>query len=216
MKKILCLVCLELTFCHKPDAVLNNNIGTPITVAVVSQVLARGVNLTNWFNDYSDQAQFGTRFSLADLQRIKAEGFTFIRLPIGTPLLFQETNPGQLLQINLNYVDEAVQNAINAGLAVVLDPVHNSTDGLEIKFATVSGYSDKLASFWKSVAKYFSKYPVDKIFFEVYNEPHVASNGTLSLSKSWWWPVQEKCIRAIREVTINHYIVAGAEGWNGR
>lgn len=216
MKRIICLACLTLTFCHKADVVIHNNIGTPITVAVVSQSLAKGVNLSNWFNDYSDPSQYNTHFSLTDLQRIKAEGFTYVRIPIGSPVLFQESNPGQLNPVYLPAVDAAVQNAINSGLAVVLDAFHNSNDDLETKFATVSGYAGKLASYWKSVATYFSKYPTDKIFFEVFNEPHVASNGTLTLSKSWWWPVQEKCIQGIRQATINHYIIAGAESWNSR
>src|SRR5258706_6039848 len=212
------LICLALTFCHKPEtpAPINNNVGTPISAAVVQQILAKGINLSNWFNDYSDIRQYDNRFSASDMQRIKAEGFTYIRLPIGTPVLFFESTPTQLNQTNLKRVDAAVQNAINAGLAVVLDAVHNSNDGFEIKLATASGYADKVAAYWQSLATYFSKYDTDKIFFEIYNEPHVASSGALTISKGWWWPMQLKFIKAIRQVTANHYIIAGAEGWNNR
>jgi hypothetical protein len=218
MKKLPWLTCLALTFCNNGDAPapVNNNIGTPIAVDAVKQVLAKGINLTNWFNDYSDYAQFDTRFSASDMLRIKAEGFTYIRLPIGTPVLFIESNPSQLNQTNLKKIDAAVQNAVNAGLAVVLDAVHNSNDGLEIKLATVSGYADKVATYWGSLATYFSKYETDKIFFEVYNEPHVASSGAVAIAKTWWWPMQQRFVKAIRLATANHYIIAGAEGWNNR
>jgi aryl-phospho-beta-D-glucosidase BglC (GH1 family) len=216
MKRSIWLVCLWLACCHKPEEVIDNNVGTPIGVDAVRQVLAKGVNLTNWFNDYSDPTQFGTRFSAADMVRIKAEGFTYIRLPIGSPLLYQDNVPDQLNAINTKYVDAAVQRALDAGLAVVLDAVHDSNDNLESKVASLPGYSDKMAKFWGALAKYFSKYRTDQLFFEVWNEPHVASDGGAPVSKTWWWPVQEKCIKAIRRITANHYIIVGAEAWNSR
>ncbi len=213
-----CVVILIVLSCKHDDtpAPVNNNVGTPITSAQAAQALARGVNLTNWFNDYSDPAQFDNRFTAADMQRIKAEGFTYIRLPIGSPWLFSETASGNVTEGNVKKVDAAVKIAIDAGLAVVLDPLHNSTDALEIKLASAAGYTDKIASYWKSLASYFSKYETDKIFFEVYNEPHVASSGALHITKAWWWPIQLKFIQAIRSVTLNHYIIAGAESWNSR
>ena len=61
---------------------------------------------------------------------------------------------------------------------------------------------------------FFKKYPADKIYFEVYNEPHASAAGITAQGFDWWRPVQEKMIQAIREATADHYIIAGGEGWN--
>jgi endoglucanase len=42
--------------------------------------LAKGINLSNWFNDYSDPSQYSNRFSTATLQLIKTKGFTYVRI----------------------------------------------------------------------------------------------------------------------------------------
>ena len=212
------LILLVILFasCEKPTEIINNNIGTPITAETARKALAKGINLENWFNDYSSASQYSTRFNSVDMARIKALGFTYVRLPIATNVLFQANNPSQLTAINLAYVDNAVKIIIDAGLAVVFDGIHNSDETFEKNLATSAGYDEKAIAYWKALAQYFSKYPTDKMYFEVYNEPHVGTSKFNDLNVTWWWPVQLKLVRAIRQVTANHYIIAGAEGWNGR
>jgi aryl-phospho-beta-D-glucosidase BglC (GH1 family) len=178
-----------------------------------TRLLAKGINLSNWFNDYSDPGQFTSRFSDATLQLIKASGFTYVRLPIGATILFNPSNPTGLNSTNLAKIDKAVQNCINAGLAVTINlhPWQNNIDSL---LANDPLYVNKIADYWKSVSAYFKKYPVNKIFFEVLNEPHASAAGLTSQDFGWWKPVQERIIDAIRESTTEHYIIAGGEGWN--
>ena len=179
--------------------------------------LSKGINLSNWFNDYSDPAQFGTRFSAADFQKIKALGFTHVRIPIGSTILYQESNPSQLNTRNLAFVTDAIKKATDAGVAVVIDPLHECCDEfVEKKLATDATYVTRIAAYWKAVAGQFKSYPADKVFFEVFNEPHVAtSKAVAGIAPAWWLPVQEKLAQAIREVDTNHYIIVGGEGWNG-
>jgi endoglucanase len=182
-------------------------------VVTQQDVLAKGVNLSNWFNDYSDPSQYATRFSLSTLQLIKSSGFTYVRIPIGVSILFNRDDPSLLNNTNLPYVDAAVHNCISAGLAVTINvhPLTNETDSL---LANNSAFSDTLAIYWKAVAAYFKKYAADSLFFEVYNEPHASAAGLTSQGFSWWQQVQEKMISAIREETQYHNIIAGGEGWN--
>lgn len=177
--------------------------------------LSKGINLSNWFNDFSDPSQFSNRFTDAHFTLLKQLGFTYVRIPIGQFILFQQNNPDVLNPTNLQYVEAAVQNAIDHGLAVTLN-YHTASDGFEMTLPTNTENQNKLARYWKAVANHFKKYPVDKMFFEVYNEPHVASNGSLSnsITKSWWAPAQRKLINAIRSVTPDHFIIVGGEGWN--
>jgi len=179
----------------------------------VTDPLAKGVNLSNWFNDYSDPGQYANRFLMPTLQLIKASGFTYVRIPAGSAILFNASNPSELNTSNLAHVDAAVNRSIQSGLAVTLNlhPWKNDIDSL---LANDADFVNKLAVYWKAIATYFKKYPADKIYFEVLNEPHASAAGLTSQGYSWWRPVQEKIITAIREATADHYIIAGGEGWN--
>lgn len=185
----------------------------PDPVPQKTDALAKGINLSNWFNDYSDPSQFGNHFTDATLQLIKAKGFTYVRIPVGSTILFNPSNPSQLNAANLAYVDAAVNRCINVGLSVTINihPWKNDTDSL---LANDPAFVNRLASYWKAVATYFKKYDTSKIFFEVYNEPHASAAGLTKQGYDWWRPVQQNLIQAIREATSNHYIIAGGEGWN--
>jgi len=206
MKIILPLLLFSLCISCKKHA-------SPPPVITQEDVLAKGVNLSNWFNDYSDPSQYATRFSLSTLQLIKSSGFTYVRIPIGVTILFNPANPSQLNTTNLPYVDAAVNNCIRAGLAVTINvhPLTNETDSL---LANDPAFVDKMAAYWKAVATYFKVYPADQLFFEVYNEAHASAAGLTTQGFSWWQPVQEKMVSAIREVTQEHSIIVGGEGWN--
>ena len=175
--------------------------------------LQKGVNLSNWFNDYSDPNQFSNRFPLSTLQLIKSSGFTYVRIPIGVTILFNAANPAQLNPTNLSYVDAAVDNCIKAGLGVTIN-LHAGQNDADIQLAGDPSFDDKIAAYWKAIANYFKKYSAEKIFFEVYNEPHASAGGLTSQGYSWWQPVQEKMVKAIREATADHYVIVGGEGWN--
>ncbi len=189
-----------------------NNHTTKTTVSNVS-VLSKGINLSNWFNDYSSPAQYTNRFLPATLQLIKQKGFTYVRLPVGSTILFNEANPSVLNIGNLTAVDNAVSACVNAGLGVTINlhPWQNDTDSL---LAALPAYTDKIALYWKALAGYFKKYDTSKIFFEVLNEPHASAGGLTTQGYGWWQPVQGKIIAAIHETAPDHYIVAGGEGWN--
>jgi endoglucanase len=176
--------------------------------------LSKGINLSNWFNDYSAHNQFSNRFTDAHFTLLKQLGFTYVRIPIGQYILFNREKPAELNPVNLQYVESAVQKAINNGLAVTIN-YHTASDEFEKTLPTNIENQDKLATYWKAVVNHFKKYGTREIFFEVYNEPHVASNGSLTgIPKSWWIPVQEKIIKTMRTVAPQHFIIAGGEGWN--
>ncbi|MBI1341322.1 MAG: cellulase family glycosylhydrolase [Terrimonas sp.] len=179
----------------------------------ITAVLSKGVNLSNWFNDYSDPGQFGSRFPKPTLQMIRSKGFTYVRIPIGPNILYNDTDPSQLNTTNLTLVNSAVANCIDAGLAVTLNlhPLLNNFDSL---LSHDNSFVLKVAAYWKAMAAYFKKYPSDKLFFEVYNEPHASAAGLTPQGFSWWQSVQEKMIASIRETTQEHYIITGGEGWN--
>jgi aryl-phospho-beta-D-glucosidase BglC (GH1 family) len=175
--------------------------------------LQKGINLSNWFNDYSDPSKFAIHFTPVHFAKIKQLGFTFVRIPIGNTILFQPDNPSQLKSYNLPFVDSAVKMATDAGLAVVIN-YHPWQEDFEKQMFYDPSKSNELAAYWQSIASYFKKYTNQQIFFEVYNEPHISQSLGVPNLWTWWWPLQEKIIQAIRSAAPKHYIIAGNEGWN--
>jgi endoglucanase len=220
MKRLVFLLSFFIVlFSCKKTKQSNGETGTgPVPLPIITNglppALQRGVNLSNWFNDYSDPAQYTTRFTSSSFQQIKSLGFTYVRVPIGNTILYNSSNPSQLNSANLEKVDIGVKAAIDAGLGVTIN-IHPWKDDMDSTLAADPIMVDKVAAYWKAMTAYFKKYPADKIFFEVYNEPHASSGGLTTKPKTWWTPVQEKLAQAIRQETPEHFIIVGGEGWNG-
>ena len=199
--------------CRKNNSTSNDPGDNYKTDTSYKYPLSKGVNLSNWFNDFSDRTQYSTRFTDEHFALLKQLGFTYVRIPIGQFILFNRDNPSELKEPNLQHVESAVKKAIDHGLAVTLN-YHPASNDFEKTLPSSSASQDKLAEYWKAVANYFKTYSTTQIFFEVYNEPHVASDGSVLYDKKWWTAVQLKLIRSIRSVAPEHFIIAGGEGWN--
>ena len=211
----LAFCCISLfPACKKDDNTTSNDPGVNYrTDTSYRAPLSKGINLSNWFNDYSDASQFPNRFTDDHFALLKQLGFTYVRIPVGQYILFNRNNPSLLNPVNIVHVESAVQNAIDHGLAVTLN-YHPASNEYEKTLPSSTSNQDKIAEYWKAVANHFKKYGITQIFFEVYNEPHVASDGSVPYDRGWWNPVQLKIIRAIRSATADHFIIAGGEGWN--
>lgn len=211
MRKLLFMVVLTSIFftsCKKDAAVVPDN-----NEKVLSK-LAVGINLSNWFNDHSDQAQFATRFNNNHFTQIKNAGFTYVRLPVGASVITDLNNLSVLNATNLGHIDQAVKNILAAGLSVSI-VLHSNSVPLETKLATDPLSRLAFRQFWKNLATHFKQYDTTQVIFEIFNEPHIgATQGAAGIDKNWWAPFQEQIIQSIREAAPDHYIIAGAENWN--
>ena len=195
--------------CHKADGPLPEG-----TAVDPHSLFARGINLSNWFNDYSDPNQFATRFNASHFTQIKQLGFSFVRLPIGNTVLLNPSAPSVLNPGQLALVDSAVKRITAAGLAVIID-FHPQQAGYEEALGLSKTNQDALVNFWTALAKHYKNYPPDRLAFEIYNEPHLTGVAPTQFQDDWWLPVQGRCIQAIRSVTLAHFIIAGGMEWNG-
>jgi len=195
---------------RKPDS--SNNDSSSYVLPVQ---LSKGINLSNWFEDVSSPEQYNGLFTPDHFRTIKKLGFTYVRIPIGRTILFQPGDPSALNPSNLPYVDNAVKMARDAGLAVLID-YHPGTsyNANEKELFNNPSAVNAFILYWKAVVTYFKKYSPSQIFFEVYNEQHAAKLNSQSDQWQWWWPQQQKIVEAIREITAQHYIIVGAEGYN--
>jgi endoglucanase len=200
--------------CTKNGEEIKDNENSVGTSGRALDQLAKGINLSNWLQDFSNKSEFGTRFTNAHFTQIKNAGFTYIRLPIGASVLPDPSNIAQMQTANLAVVDQAVKNITNTGLSVVID-MHAYTSSFESRLAVDPIARVSFRQFWKNLANYFKKYDTTQVFFEIWNEPHVGTTQAVAgIDKNWWAPFQGQIIQSIREAAPNHYIIAGAENFN--
>ncbi|MBO0929596.1 glycoside hydrolase family 5 protein [Fibrella aquatilis] len=172
--------------------------------------LKKGINLSNWFGSGSSPAQFTTRFTSTAFAQIKAQGFLHVRIPIGPNQLFQEATPSLLKPATLSALNTGVNGLLAAGLAVIIDPIHASGDSdFEQKLANDPAFLPKAQAYWRAIATNFKAKPNTQVFFEVMNEPHMASTNP-----AWYKTAQDSLISAIRSVVPNHVIIATAPDWS--
>ena len=203
-----------LASCSKVNEQIMNSGNSVGTSGRALDKLAKGINLSNWFNDFSDKNQFATRYNNGHFAQLKNAGFTYVRLPVGTSVLCTPNNISVIQPANLALVDQAIRNITSAGLAVSID-IHAYTSVFESGLATDPVKRVAFRQFWKNLATHFKKYDTTQVFFEVFNEPHIgAAQAVAGIDKNWWSPFQQQIIASIREAAPEHYIIAGAENWN--
>ena len=86
--------------------------------------LRRGINLSHWFSQAANYSKthLETHTTSQDIALIKSMGFDHVRFPIEpAPLLAETPDPSILNVAYLQYVDNALDMILAAGLAVVID-----------------------------------------------------------------------------------------------
>ncbi|NNM67487.1 MAG: cellulase family glycosylhydrolase, partial [Spirochaetales bacterium] len=190
-------------FCEQPNA------GVPPKNL---SFLSRGINLNDWFTPWAQPAAYRDAFRPEEAAFLKSCGFTVCRLPLRPDLLFDSSNPA-VLGPHLRDVDHAVRLLLNAGLAVILDPIHGSSSDSdwEHRLAHDPSFLSKVEIYWQTLARHYAKFSSDRIFFEILNEPHLST--VEKISPDWWPPVQQALAAAIRKGAPFNTLLATGERW---
>jgi aryl-phospho-beta-D-glucosidase BglC (GH1 family) len=106
---LLFLAVMVLVSCSKNSELIPNTENSIGTSGKAIDKLAKGINLTNWFNDYSDRNQLGTRYTTAHFNQIKNAGFTYVQLPIGPLMISDANNISSINSTSLTLLDQAVK-----------------------------------------------------------------------------------------------------------
>jgi endoglucanase len=178
------------------------------------QLLSRGINIDNWFSSYSDPKRFASRLGESDFSLIKGTGISVVRLTIAPEVLFDDAQPGAPRD-PVRYVDKAVHMALDAGLAVIVDPIHGSSSNndFEGRLAHDPSFRSRVETFWEALARRYAALSAEHVFFEVMNEPHLST--VEKIDSGWWAPVQERFAAAIRRGAPEITIIATGEEWGG-
>ncbi len=173
--------------------------------------LRHGINLSEWFAQVYDQKgytkeHFETWTTAQDIALIKAMAFDHVRLSVNPQPMFRRKQADSIPEDYLGYLDAAVKMILDQGLAVIID-IHPDSEFKE-KLANDSEFVEQLADFWRALARHYSSWNADLVFFEVLNEPEFGDRYR-------WEGVQSKLAVAIREgATAQTIIIAGAN-WSG-
>jgi endoglucanase len=172
---------------------------TPAHTALLK--FRRGANLGNYLE--APPNSWGTIvYTTNDFARMKAEGFDHVRLPIGWQYY---TGPGPSFTLSKTIfakADALVTNALNAGLAVLVN-MHHFDD-----FTTdPAGQSNRFYAIWEQVAAHYSNSP-PAVAFELLNEPKDAATTAIMS------PIYAEAIRRIRLTNPERTIFVGPGRWN--
>jgi hypothetical protein len=165
--------------------------------------LARGVNLTRWF-------QYGGRQPVTESDRdlLKNAGFTSVRIALAPQYLLPHfaRQPGRIDR-NLTRLDAGIDLFLDAGMAVMLD-LQADTSYLDYYLSTPEA-PQELIDTWRMLAARYANRNPDLLFFEIMNEPDSR------FTQSAWDEEQKKVLAAIREVAPEHTVLLAPANWSG-
>ena len=161
------------------------------------------INMGNSLETMREGAH-GKRIDAADFQRIRAAGFTTVRIPVRWMHRSDDKPPYTVDPAFMDRVEAVVDQALAADLNVILNSHH--FDALD---KDPAGTAPWLAGVWKQVAARFAGKPEAKLWFEISNEPHdklTNANLLATLNPS---------LAAIRATNPTRAVVIGGENWSG-
>jgi aryl-phospho-beta-D-glucosidase BglC (GH1 family) len=165
--------------------------------------IGKCVNLANMLEPPTEAGWGGRPFRDEDAPRIRAEGFSTVRLPVGFSLHAGTQPPYAIDPAFMARVRHVVETNLAAGLNVIID-MHN----YDALFADPAANRDRLAGLWRQVAAEFRNAP-DNLWFELINEPHGA------LDDSNLWETLGPALAAVRESNPTRPVIVGGQNWSG-
>ena len=198
-----------LLFLSLPSAFAQNT--TPLSSVPAARLahIRHGINLSEWFAQVYDprgytKEHFQNWTTAADIALIKSMGFDHVRLSVNPqPIMEANRRPGGNAEY-FNSLDAAIKMILDAGLAVELDMHPDSDFKARLK---EDDFVERFADFWRTVARRYSSWDQDRVFFEILNEPEMRDPYR-------WYGVEAKLATAIRQGAPTHTIIAAGARWD--
>ncbi|HEX7861262.1 MAG TPA: glycoside hydrolase family 5 protein [Verrucomicrobiae bacterium] len=172
---------------------------TPAHAAL--RLFSKGVNFGNYLEAPRTQ-NWGAKYSEADLDAVKKEGFDHVRLPIRWNDYAGAGPEFKIEQQLFDKVDFLVTNALSRGLSIIINIHHFDELTTDPK-----AEAPKFYALWKQIAEHYAKHP-NRLAFELLNEPKDAATTEVMN------PIYAEAIRVIRQSNPNRTIFVGPGKWN--
>jgi endoglucanase len=172
--------------------------------------LRHGINLSEWFAQVYDpkgytKEHFESWTTADDIALIKSMGFDHVRLSVNPAPMMRHNLADEISPEYLGYLDAAVNMILDHDLAVIID-MHPNSD-FKADLVAHDDSVEQFSDFWRAIARHYSTYDPERVFFEVLNEPEFRDRYR-------WAGVQAKLANAIREGAPEHTIVAAGANWS--
>lgn len=162
----------------------------------------RGVNLGDYLEVPPNQGR-GATVSADEFAQMKSAGFDHVRVPVGWHHYAGPAPDFTLTPEIFSRVDFAVTNALNNGLAVLVNIHHfNELD------KDPAGQTEKFLALWRQIAAHYKDF-TNRLAFELDNEPHL--NATTVLMN----PIYASAIKEIRKTNPRRTIFVEPGNWGG-
>lgn len=172
--------------------------------------LRHGINLSHWYAQVYDpkgysKEHFDAWMKDSDFALIKSMGFDHVRFTINPEPMMRHNQADQIPPEYLALLDAAVKMILDHGLAVIID-MHPESD-FKAKLVQHDDFVEQFSDFWRALARHYSNYDAERVFFEVLNEPEFRDRYR-------WAGVQAKLAASIREGAPQHTIIAAGANWS--
>jgi endoglucanase len=172
--------------------------------------LRRGINTSGWFAQVYDKRgytreHFQNWTTAEDIALIKSMGFDHVRLSVDPQPMMVSHQPEQIPAEYLGYLDAPVKMILDHGLAVVIDLQPDSD--FKARLARDDGFVQEFADFWRALARHYSTWDAERVFFEILNEPEMSDRYR-------WSGVQAKLAAAIRDGAPQQTMIASGARWS--
>jgi endoglucanase len=172
--------------------------------------LRHGINTSGWFAQVYDKRgytreHFQSWTTAEDIALIKSMGFDHVRLSVNPEPVMVSHRPEEIPAEYLGSLDAAVKMILDRGLAVVID-LHPESE-FKARLAKDDSFVQEFADFWRVLARHYSTWDADRVFFEILNEPEMSDRYR-------WSGVQAKLAAAIREGAPQHTMIAAGARWS--
>ena len=197
-----------LLFLSLPSAFAQNPAPLSSVPAARLAHIRHGINLSEWFAQVYDskgytKEHFQTWTTAADIALLKSMGFDHVRLSVNPQPIMDAGQRGATAEY-FGDLDAAMKMILDAGLAVELD-LHPDSD-FKVRL-NEDDFVERFADFWRTVARHYSSWDQDRVFFEILNEPEMRDPYR-------WYGVEAKLATAIRQGAPTHTIIAAGARWD--
>jgi aryl-phospho-beta-D-glucosidase BglC (GH1 family) len=184
----------------------------PASAVPASRVahLRRGINASEWFAQVYDKRgytkeHFQDWTTAEDIALMKSMGFDHVRLSVNPQPMMPNHRPDEISAEYFGYLDAAVKMILDQGMAVVID-LHPESD-FKARLTKDDSFVQEFADFWRALARHYSTWDTERVFFEILNEPEFSDRYR-------WYGVQTKLATAIREGAPQHTIIGAGARWS--
>lgn len=171
-------------------------------IVVTNRRLGRGINFGNALEAPMFEGQWGLVIRDEYFDLIKKAGFDSVRVPVRWSTHAAAEPPYTIDPALLSRVDEVVDKALVAGLAVVVNIHH-----YEEMDRDPASHRARFAGLWRQIAARLKDRP-DEVVFELLNEPNTAQTAAV------WNDVLRDGLREIRSTNPTRAVIIGGANWN--